>query len=544
MYCNYFGFKEKPFQITPNPRFLYLSRNHKEAFAHLLYGINAHAGFIELTGEVGTGKTTVLRTLLEQLDDSTHRTALILNPCLSSLELLRSINREFGIPHEGLENGPLLEELNHFLLAENHEGRTVVLVIDEAQNLAPQVLEQIRLISNLETETDKLIQIVLAGQPELKFLLEKPELRQLAQRITVRYHLLPMDYSDSCSYMQHRLDVAGATGKIDFTPAAMKRIFDFAKGSPRLINRACDRALLVAYGEDSREIDANRAATAIAELRDGNKSFARHWRTILAALLVLCLAVTVFILFSPTRQLGPGKKIQHPQPDGNVKITEKAETRTSVPKKEQALQWETLPESPYLAVNAILRLWSMQPLPESKKRRTAASLVRSRGLSTIATTTIRDLVLLDTPAILEIVAKADGKTRFIALLSSDGQSFRIAPELPGAPTISLGELAEVWTGKGRIIWKNSQGIPTDLQPDTSAEGVLKLQRLLAAAGLFKGKQSGRLDRATILAVAALQKTAGLHPDDGIPSNRTLLVLYRDYGRERWPRLSTPAGAKS
>jgi len=544
MYCNYFGFKEKPFQITPNPRFLYLSRNHKEAFAHLLYGINAHAGFIELTGEVGTGKTTVLRTLLEQLDDSTHRTALILNPCLSSLELLRSINREFGIPHEGLENGPLLEELNHFLLAENREGHTVILVIDEAQNLAPQVLEQIRLISNLETETDKLIQIVLAGQPELKALLEKPELRQLAQRITVRYHLLPMDYSDSCSYIKHRLDVAGATGKVDFTPAAMKRIFDFAKGSPRLINRACDRALLVAYGEDSREIDAGRAATAIAELRDGRKSLARHWRTILATLLVLCLAVTAFILFSPTTQPGSGKKVQSPVTGDTVRITTKTETLAPTAKRARSLHWETLPESPYPAVNAILQLWGMQTLPESKKRRTPASLARSRGLSTITTATLRDLVLLDTPAILEIVAKSDRKTRFIALLSTDGQSFRIAPELPGAPTISLGELATVWTGRGRIIWKNSQGIPTDLQPDTAGEGVVQLQRLLAAAGLFKGKQSGRLDRATILAVAALQRTAGLHPDDGIPSNRTLLVLYRDYGRERWPRLSRPGGAKS
>jgi len=209
MYCHYFGFREKPFNITPNPRFLYLSKNHKEAFAHLLYGINSHAGFIELTGEVGTGKTTVLRTILEQLDDDSHRTAIILNPCLSALELLRNINREFGIAHEGLENGALLEELNRFLLQENRAGRTIVLVIDEAQNLAPAVLEQIRLISNLETESDKLIQILLAGQPELNTLLARAELRQLAQRITVRYHLLPMDFEDSSSYIRHRLQVAG-----------------------------------------------------------------------------------------------------------------------------------------------------------------------------------------------------------------------------------------------------------------------------------------------------------------------------------------------
>ncbi|HEY5973369.1 MAG TPA: AAA family ATPase, partial [Geobacteraceae bacterium] len=183
MYCEFYGFTEKPFHITPNPRFLFLSKIHKEALAHLLYGIDNHVGFIELTGEVGTGKTTTLRTLLEQLEEGPYRTALIFNPCLSALELLRSINQEFGLPAEGLGNAELIEHLNRFLLEENRQGRTVVLVIDEAQNLTPQVLEQIRLISNLETESDKLIQIVLAGQPELLQVLERPELRQLAQRV-------------------------------------------------------------------------------------------------------------------------------------------------------------------------------------------------------------------------------------------------------------------------------------------------------------------------------------------------------------------------
>jgi general secretion pathway protein A len=294
MYCNYFGFREKPFNITPNPRFLYLSKHHKEAFAHLLYGIKSHAGFIELTGEVGTGKTTVLRTILGQLDESSYRSALILNPCLSALELLRNINREFAILHEGLENGALLEELNRFLLAENRLGKTVVLVIDEAQNLTPQVLEQIRLISNLETESDKLIQIILAGQPELKEMLAKPELRQLSQRITVRFHLLPMDFEDSSNYIRHRINVAGGGGWISFNSDAMKRIYDFSKGSPRLINILCDRSLLTAYTEDTGEVTGKIVSDAIVEIRGHKVRFSINSRLLISfSLVVLFLLIVI-----------------------------------------------------------------------------------------------------------------------------------------------------------------------------------------------------------------------------------------------------------
>src|SRR6185369_8147352 len=193
MYLDFYGFSETPFSLSPNPRLIFFSKTHKEAFALLLYGINKRYGFIELTGEVGTGKTTVLRTLLGQLDDEKYRTALIFNPSLSAGDLMRAINREFGIPCQSANIAELIGELNRFLLVENSAGRTVVLIIDEAQNLAPDVLEQIRLISNLETDTAKLIQIILAGQPELGRLLEKPELRQINQRIALRYNLHPLD---------------------------------------------------------------------------------------------------------------------------------------------------------------------------------------------------------------------------------------------------------------------------------------------------------------------------------------------------------------
>lgn len=272
MYCTFYGFRESPFNITPNPRFLFMSDQHREAFAHLIYAVETRAGFVELTGEVGTGKTTLLRTFLSRLDSEGHRTALIFNPCLSSLELLQSINREFGIAWETGSRLELLQVLNAFLLEQKAAGRSVVLVMDEAQNLSPEVLEQIRLISNLETETDKLIQIILSGQPELLSLLAREELRQLNQRITVRYHLLPMAFDSTRRYIEHRMELAGCFRAAEFSTAALKRIFRFSGGVPRLVNIACDRALLIGFTEEERLISGRMAALAVSEII-GQRSF-------------------------------------------------------------------------------------------------------------------------------------------------------------------------------------------------------------------------------------------------------------------------------
>ncbi|WP_026839809.1 ExeA family protein [Citrifermentans bremense] len=266
MYCEFYGFRESPFTITPNPRFLFLSDHHREALAHLLYAVENRVGFVELTGEVGTGKTTVLRTFLNRLDGRGHRTALIFNPCLSSLELLKSVNREFGLSCDSESRVDLLQVLNEFLLEQKRAGHSVVLVMDEAQNLSPEVLEQIRLISNLETETDKLIQIVLSGQPELLTVLAREELRQLNQRITVRYHLLPMDFENTRRYIDHRMELAGCHRAAEFSVAAMKRIFRFSGGVPRLVNVVCDRALLIGFTQESRIISGSMAVQAVSEV--------------------------------------------------------------------------------------------------------------------------------------------------------------------------------------------------------------------------------------------------------------------------------------
>lgn len=296
MYWETLGFTEPPFNLTPNPEFLFMSGHHQEAFAHLLFAIDNAAGFIELSGEVGTGKTTVVRTLLGQLDPSRYRTAFIFNPSISPLGLLQEINREFGIPSAGSEAHELHKALNEFLLRENLAGRAVVLVIDESQDLLPEVLEQVRLISNLETEQKKLIQIVLVGQPELNQLLARQELRQLNQRITVRYHLEPMDPEEVTAYIRHRIRVA-AKGQepVTFSAGALKRISRHSGGVPRLINAVCDRALLSAYTREVREISPDMAAEAIDDLV---KDFPRSRFTIKTGIFAAAVIAALVIIFA------------------------------------------------------------------------------------------------------------------------------------------------------------------------------------------------------------------------------------------------------
>ncbi len=270
MYCDFFGFSEKPFTITPNPHFVFLSSIHREAFARLLYGVDSRAGFIALTGEVGTGKTTMLRTLLTQLDPDKYTSALIFDSCMSGEQLLAGVCREYGIEVDEKNRSGHLDALNRFLIKQNSAGQTVVLVIDEAQNLAPDVLEQVRMISNLETERDKLIQIILAGQPELNDVLRRHDLRQLNQRITVRCQLTPMKLDDTVQYINHRLKIAGSRIPNIFSPAAIKRIYRFSQGIPRLINVACDQALVMAWTRNNFAVSSSDAAEVITELQPGD----------------------------------------------------------------------------------------------------------------------------------------------------------------------------------------------------------------------------------------------------------------------------------
>lgn len=292
MYENYYGLEERPFSITPNPRFVYLSQRHQDALAHLLFGVGrgGSGGFVQLTGEVGTGKTTLCRLVLEQVPDKT-RVALILNPMLNPPELLRAICVELEIKIHGAGQSlqKLQDRLNRYLLERHAEGERVVLIIDEAQNMSRDCLEQVRLLTNLETATDKLLQIILLGQPELRLLLARPELRQLAQRITARYHLDPLNESETEQYVRHRMAVAGAP-RCPFTSNALKALYRSSDGVPRLINIIADRALMAGYAHEIEKIDRQTVYAAAREVAGDDWDEGTGWlRSTLAATVVIAV---------------------------------------------------------------------------------------------------------------------------------------------------------------------------------------------------------------------------------------------------------------
>jgi general secretion pathway protein A len=282
MYEQFFGLKEQPFNLTPDPQFMYLSHKHTEALSSLHYGVSWRKGFLVITGEIGAGKTTLCRTFLDQIKNKA-KTALILNPKVSELQLLQTIVEDFGIETKAKNKKALFDALNSFLLDIGHQGGIAVLIIDEAQNLSLHALEQIRLISNVETEKQKLIQIVLVGQPEFREFLNQSSLVQLRQRIAVRYHLTSLSFTETEEYIYHRLEVAGAAKEsVSFSAQALHAIYQYSKGIPRLINLICDKTLLAAYAREVREVsyalvhEAIREVEGVLPSRDSIQSFSEE----------------------------------------------------------------------------------------------------------------------------------------------------------------------------------------------------------------------------------------------------------------------------
>jgi general secretion pathway protein A len=542
MYLDYYVLREKPFNLTPDPRFVFLSKNHKEAFAHLLYGINNRSGFIVLTGEVGSGKTTVLRALLSQLDQDHHRTALIFNPPLSPPALLQNINREFGILTNTSDSSSLLDALTQFLLQQNDEGRTVVLVIDEAQDLEAPVLEQIRLISNLETDREKLIQIVLAGQPEFGQILQRKELRQLNQRIIVRYHLQPMDFSDTVGYVNHRLEVAGRRGGVIFSRRALKRIYKYSGGLPRLINAACDRSLLAGYTRDKTRIGYRVASVGIKDMRRNTAPFAQKGRLILIPVVVVLAAFLAVGIYLTGRDL-----IDELNPSQPVEATEE-QTKEAPPitgeELSRAMAAElgkiSESESARRAFNTLAGLWNAPPIPES------GNLSQSKGMDHAAldrnlrlyrfSGNLGALLRIDIPAALELSMPGIRGKRFVSLVGKDNEQLLVDPPIAGRESLSFSELEKHWSGQGFLLWKDPLNLLTRVWPRSRGGHIKRLQDLLREAGAYSRPTTGVYDAGTLLAVKEFQSSRGI-AQDGIVGVQTLLFLYRSIDRFEAPRLT-------
>jgi general secretion pathway protein A len=558
MYLDFHGFREKPFNLTPDPRFIFLSKTHKEAFAHLLYGINNHAGFIALTGEVGSGKTTVLRSLLSQLDAEHHRTALIFNPCLSPPELLQNINREFGIQTNTSNISSLLDGLNLFLLQQNAEGRTSVLIIDEAQNLEAPVLEQIRLISNLETDREKLIQIVLSGQPELMEILKRDEMRQLNQRITVRYHLQPMDFEDTLYYINHRLEVAGRRGGAIFSGRALKRIYRYSRGLPRLINSACDRALLASYTRDTTRISSRIAAEGIKDVRMNMASHTWRRRLILIpafAMLAVLIAVGIyFALPDYTNRFISSQHIEateertkkYPAITGTVEEIKKDSILTDEElSRAIAAELGKVPESESgrRAFNNLAGFWNVPPVPENSNLNTFNEMERAahdRELRLYRFSgNLGALLRIDYPAVLELTIPGISGKRFVSLVGMENEQLFIDPPIGGRKSLSFRELEKHWSGQGFLLWKdplNLLNLWANIWPGSKGVRIQRLQDLLREAGVYKSPSTGVYDDDTFSAVKEFQSSRGIN-QDGIVGSQTLILLYRSNDRFELPRLT-------
>jgi general secretion pathway protein A len=341
MYTDYFKLSEPPFSLTPDPRYLFMSERHREGLAHLFYGVQQPGGFVQLTGDIGSGKTTLCRCMVKQLPPATD-VALILNPRLTVIELLATVCDELGIPYppDTTSNKVLIDALNQRLLESHAQHKRTVLIIDEAQNLHEDVLEQIRLLTNLETSKEKLLQVILIGQPELLTILKGKKLRQLSQRITAHYHLLPLSKSETYAYIQHRLRVAGRSEPL-FTSYAMRRIYRLSHGIPRVINIICDRALLGAYALDRPRIGAGIIRQASREARGivpWHRRFRAAWIYGLLALLILLILGALFLasnkrsLFQRESQSPVASKIKTPADNANLILSTKAEKPSESPK--------------------------------------------------------------------------------------------------------------------------------------------------------------------------------------------------------------------
>jgi len=536
MYTSFFGLSEKPFAITPDPRYLYLSERHAEALAHLLYGINESGGFIQLTGEVGTGKTTVVRTLLSRIPHHAD-VAVILNPRVTPVEFLLTICEELGVPLEAADRDSvkqMVDALNRRLLSAHAEGRRVIVIVDEAQNLSAEVLEQVRLLTNLETATQKLLQIILIGQPELRELLDRTDLRQLAQRITGRYHLKPLSREETLHYVRHRLRVAGASGEI-FTPAALREVHRLASGIPRVINVCCDRALLGAYTQEQRTLGPALVRRAAGEVY--GRRFAPRWlRWTAGALLLAGAAAAAFAgfgywqrQFSELRAaVKAASGAVHSRPATNAHPAATAPAAQALPSAASPppvsinalLAANEADTGDVAAFRRLLSLWGTAMVndrdPCGQAERAGLACLEQRG----AWAEVR---ALNRPAILTLT-EDKGQRHRVGLSGLDDQ-FATLDLGEHSVRVPLDELSRDWFGEFTVVWKPKTTHTRLLTVGMRGDEVRWLRRSLNALyGAASDPEHGDLyDEELAIAVQNFQREHRLNVD-GIAGLQTQVVL--------------------
>ncbi|MEE4638881.1 MAG: AAA family ATPase [Wenzhouxiangella sp.] len=504
MYEHFYGLGERPFAITPNPRFVFLSRRHQDALAHLLYGVGTggSGGFVQLTGEVGTGKTTLCRLVLEKVPANT-RVALILNPMLSPPELLRAMCSELDIDvgDAGQSMQLLLDKLYRYLLERHAAGERVVLIVDEAQNMSREGLEQIRLLTNLETATDKLLQILLLGQPELRELLARPELRQLAQRITARYHLDPLNREETAAYVRHRLSVAGAP-RCPFTDKALRALYEVSGGVPRLINIISDRALLAGYAGEHERIDPSLVRSAAREISgDEDPESDRGWLRGAVASLAVIAVLSGGAWVGWTLTLAPvPESAAIAQPAWQAVLSDAAPASAAM---EAAAAWPNL--DPAEVVEACA---SSEPVVGE------VGCVALRGNWAY----IRQIGL---PAILRLPGDVTAEERQVLLvgmldeqllLRHQGQELRVPAR----------QLDRWWLGDFYVVWPDDGAL---LRPGQSGPAVARMKELASRldAGGWTGPVDETYDDDFTRWVQSFQRRNGLR-DDGMIGPVTRLFL--------------------
>ncbi|VUZ85266.1 Putative general secretion pathway protein A [Candidatus Methylomirabilis lanthanidiphila] len=526
MYTTYFGFTETPFSMTPDPRYLYMSERHRDALAHLLYGVGEDGGFVQLTGEVGTGKTTLCRCLLEQLPPNVD-VALILNPRLTPIELLAAVCDELRISYPaGTTSGkPFVDALYRHLLDAHAQGRRTVLIVDEAQDLAADVLEQIRLLTNLETPTRKLLQIILIGQPELIRLLNREELRQLAQRVTARYHLLAFSEDDVRAYIVHRLQIAGQKQTI-FTDAAMRAVHVSARGIPRLINAICDRALLGAYTQDQRRVTAATVRRAASEVLGETLAprLARRWQWVGAAVLVAVLVTGSWAFFTQER----AQLIQRAVGPSAMNSISRSGTLSAL------LSDPSLRADRKSAFAGLYATWRLDV--DGSMDNLGCERGRSEGLQCLFKTgTWGKLRRLNLPAIIELSTPA-GDRRYATVVALDEQNATL--DFGGRRHVfPLSEIDRYWDGPFILLWKVPELGSVPIRPGARGKDVEWVRERFAEFDGVPGGERNRqvFDNDLRARVIAFQRSR-LLTADGVVGKETLTHLSAAQRDPKVPRL--------